>query len=516
MRFSASVDLANPTFNTFNTVNTNDYLQNTTTSTVSLDKRWLGTPFSMAASAYQSQNNITKDFTLSLPKVSFTMSRVFPFKSKNRVGKERWYEKIGTNYAGATEAQVRANYTALDTGSQQFGDRIRTGMQHSFGISTNERVLKHLSLSPSVNYVSKWYPSKLDYRYDDSNRLVTDTLSGFSTTHEFNASIDLSTKLYGTVYYKRGKIKAIRHMMTPSVGFSFRPDYSNEMWGSFQRVADTAGVEQVLSRYNGYLYGGQSAGKSGLVNFALGNNFEMKMRSDKDSTGERKVKLLDRLNFSTNYNMAAKQFQWSNLNLVAQSSILKNKVGLTYQGTFDFYGYDPILKTRVNKSALDVNGKLMRMVNSNFSVNMKWQGNLGGERKKVENKSALGINDEYVNYYKVEDYMAFKMPWNISVSYNYQLRKQDLTTRVGTHAIGLNAGFDPTPNWHILVNTGYDLVAKEITYSQLNIVRDLHCWEMRISWVPFGFNQSYMIGVNIKASSFKDAKLERRRNQGDF
>ncbi len=516
LRFSASVDLANPTFNKYNTTSTNDYLQNTTTSTVSLDKKWLGTPFSMAASAYQSQNNITKDFTLSLPKVAFNMSRVFPFQRQNAVGSKRWYEKIGTNYSAATEAQVRANYDSLAADVQTFSNSLRTGMQHTIGVSTSERVLKFFSLNPSVNYVSKWYPSKLNYAYNDSNDLIVDTISGFAMTNEFNASIDLSTKVYGTFNYRRGKIKAIRHMMTPTVGFSYRPDYSTEFWGSYQTVTDTAGKEQTLSRYNSYLYGGSSSGKSGLINFNLGNNLEMKVRSDKDSTGERKVKLLDRLNFSTNYNMAATQYQWSNLNMTAQSSILKNKVSLTYIGVFDFYGFDPVTKKRVNKSAYEVNKKLMRNTSSNFSVGMGWQGNLGGERKKKENASALGLDDEDPDYYKMADYMDFSMPWNIKINYNYQLTKNTLDAVVSTHAITVNAGFDPTANWHAIIGTGYDLVSKEITYTQLNIVRDLHCWELKIMWVPFGFNQSYMIGVNIKANSFKDAKLERKRGQGNY
>ena len=516
LRFGASVDLTNPTFNKYNTVNSGEYLQNTTTSSISLDKRWLGTPFSMAASANHSQNNISKNFTLSLPKVAFTMSRINPFERRNGVGKKRWYEKIGTNYTGATEAQLRGNYDSLSNGSEQFNNILRTGMQHNVGVSTSERVFTYFSINPSVQYTSKWYRSKLDYQYNDDNQLLVDTISGFALTNEFSASVDLSTKLYGTFNYRKGKIKAIRHMMTPTIGMSYRPDYSDDFWGSYQHLTDTSGKEVVISRFNGYLYGGNSAGKSGLITMSLGNNLEMKVRSDKDSTGERKVKILDRLNFNTNYNMAATEFNWSNLGVVAQSSVLKNKVQLSYQGVFDFYGYDPTLKKRVNKSAYEVNNKIVRNTSSTFSVNMKWQGNLGVERKKKENKSVLGIEDGDINYYSVTELMDFSMPWNFSINYNYQLSKSTLDAVVTTHAIGFNAGFDPTPNWHILVNSGFDIVEKEITYTQLNIVRDLHCWELRLMWVPFGFNQSYMVGINIKASSFKDAKLERRRNQGDF
>ena len=516
LRFSASVDLANPTFNRYNTYTSNDYLQNTTASSVSLNKVWLGTPLSLSASANHSQNNITKDFNLSLPKVSFNMSRVFPFQRKNRVGSKKWFERIGTNYSANTEMQFRGNYDSIS--SDVYGlDRVfRTGMQHNVNISTNEKLFNHITLSPSIGYVSKWYPSKLNYYYNDSNELVTDTVRGFALTNEFNASASLSTKVYGTFTYRRGKIKAIRHMMTPSVGLSYRPDYSDPFWGSYQTVTDTAGNSQTYSRFNGFLYGGSSSGTSGSINMQLNNNFEMKVKSSKDSTGERKVKLLDRLNFGTSYNMAAEQFNWNNLSVVAQSSILKNKVQLTYQGSYDFYGYDPILKRRVNRSAYEVNKQLLRNVNSNISVNMRWSGTLGPEIEKKKNASQLGIEDDDLNYYKVEDYMNFSMPWQINLQYNFQWSKPTLESVISTHAIGVQAQFDPPQNWHVRVESGYDIVARDITYTRMELVRDLHCWEMRIQWVPFGFNKSYMIGINIKASSFKDAKLERRRNQGDF
>ena len=516
LTFSASVDLANPTFNKFNTNNPGDYLQNTTTSSVSMDKRWIGTPFSLTASAYHTQNNIDKDFSLSLPKMAFTMQRIFPFEQKNRVGKARWYERVGVNYAAATEARITSNYDSISKGVETINQRLQTGMSHNFNVSTNERLFKFFSFSPSARFTSRWYPSRKNYSYQGNDSLVTDTLSGFSTVNTFSASANLSTKVYGTFFYKKGRIRAIRHMMTPQVGFSYSPDFSTEFWGVYQQLEDSTGTRQYFDRYNGYLYGSAGRGVNGSVTMQLGNNLEAKVRSDKDSTGERKIKILDRLNFGTSYNIAAKEFNWAPLNVVAQSSVLNNKVQLTYQGVFDFYGYDPELKKRVNRSAREVNGMLARNTSSNFSVNMRWQGNLGAERKKKQSSSPLGLEDDEMNYYGLTDYMDFSMPWSIGLQYNYQLSKPNLESRVGTHAIGLDLQLDPTPNWHLIVTTGYDLVDQEITYTNINIVRDLHCWELRINWVPFGFQQSYMIGINIKASSFRDAKLERRRNLGDF
>lgn len=516
LTFSASVDLANPTFNRFNTNSPNDFLQNTTTSSISMDKRWLGTPFSLTASAYHTQNNINKNFSLSLPKMAFTMQRIFPFEQKNRVGKAKWYERIGVNYAAATEARLATNYDSLRVGAERISQQLQTGMNHNINVSTNERLFKFFSFSPSARFTSRWYPSKHTYSYQGNDSLVTDTVSGFSMVNTFSASANVSTKVYGTFFFKKGKIRAIRHMMTPQVGFSYSPDFSNEFWGVYQQLEDSTGTTQYFDRFNGYLYGSAGRGVNGSVNMQLGNNLEAKIRSSKDSTGERKIKILDRLNFGTSYNMAAKEFNWAPLNVVAQSSVLKNKVQLTYQGVYDFYGFDTTQNKRVNISAREINGVLARNTSSNFSVNMRWQGNLGAERKKQNSSSPLGLEEDDINYYSVSNYMDFSMPWSIGLQYNYQISNTNLQSRIGTHALGVDVQFDPTPNWHLIVTTGYDLVRQEITYTNLNIVRDLHCWELRINWVPFGFQQSYMIGINIKANSFKDAKLERRRNLGDF
>jgi lipopolysaccharide assembly outer membrane protein LptD (OstA) len=516
LNFSASVDLANPTFNQFNTTTTNDFLQNTTTSAISLDKRWLGTPLSLTASMNQTQNNNTKDFSISLPKMAFTMQRIMPFANKNRVGSSKWYERIGIAYAAATEARVTSNYDSLSKGVETFSSQLQTGISNNVSIGTNERVLKFFSLNPAINVVSRWYPNRQEFSYRDDGSLKTDTVSGFSMVNTMNASVALSTKAFGTFLFKKGRIKAIRHMVTPSFGLNYSPDYSNPIFNVFQQLVDSTGTTQFYNRFDGYLFGTAGQGVQGNITMGLNNNLEAKVRSDKDSTGERKIKLLERLNINTSYNMAASAFNWAPLNIQAQSSILKNKVQLTYQSIFDFYGYDPVIKKRVNVSAKDVNGVWARNTSSNFSVNTRWSGILGTERKKTESASVLGLEEENPNFLKLDSYMDFSMAWSVSMRYNFQISKPDLTKQISTHALGVNLTLDPTPNWHLVVETGYDLVRQQVTFTTFGIVRDLHCWELRLNWVPFGFQQSYMIGLNIKASSFKDAKLERRRNLGDF
>lgn len=515
--FTASVDLANPGFNKYNAQNdTRSYLQNTTTSSISTSKRWLGTPFSLNASANHSQNNNTKDFSLGLPKVSFTMTRIYPFQRKNAVGAQRWYEKIGMQYSTLAEANLNSNYDTLALEKTSLNSQIKTGMQHNIAMSTSTQILKNLTFSPSINYGSKWYASKKEYSYDANNVLQTDTVSGFNTVNTIAASAQITTKIYGLFLFKKGPVKAIRHMITPNVNLSYQPDYTRSFWGQYQIFTDTAGNQVLLDRNASYLYGGSNGTGSGNVGIQLGNNLEMKVRSKNDTTGERKVKILDRLNFSTNYNIAAEQFNWSNLGVTAQSSLLKNKLQVSYQGSYDFYGYDPILKKRINKSAWEVNKKLLRNVNSTFTIGTNWGGTFGKGTVAETTTSTLGIEEDDPNWFTIKEYMPVNVPWSVGLNYNLSFTAPGVITNVSTHALSANFTINPTPNWSLVASTGYDLVAKEITYTQFNIVRDLHCWEMRISWIPFGFNQSYMIGLNIKASSFRDAKLERRRNIGDF
>lgn len=517
LTFSASVDLQNPSFNRYNAMNdANAFLQNTTNSNINLSKRWLGSPFTLNVSANQTQNNITRDFSASLPRASLNMTRIFPFERKQMIGSRKWYERIGMNYQGQTEARINANWDSLAVGSQNLQRALQTGFSNNISISTNEQLFGKVTFSPSFNLRNKIYGSYLNYSFDELWKVQRDTVRGFSAVNDFDMSAAFTTKIYGMFTYRRGKIKAIRHMVTPQINFRYQPDFRRPFWGNYQSLVDSSGNEIFFDRNQGFLFGGSSGASSGNIGFLLGNNIEMKVRSDKDSTGERKIKIIDRLNFNTSYNIAAEQFNWAPISVVANTTVYKNKINLTYQGILDMYGFDPVLRRRVNRSAWEVNGVLVRNTNSNFTVGTGFNGTLGGERKAGMGTNSLGIEDDDPDWYAIEKYMAVSVPWSFNINYNLLFTRPALETTLATHAITMDISVRPTAKWSFTAATGYDLVSQQITYTTLNVVRDLHCWEMRISWVPFGFNQMYMIGLNIKASSFKDAKLERRRNQGDF
>jgi lipopolysaccharide assembly outer membrane protein LptD (OstA) len=517
LRFNAYVNFATSNFNRLNTKDPNDYLQSTMTSSISLDKTWLGTPWSMTVGANHSQNNQNGTLDISLPKLSVNMRRVMPFARKKKVGDQAWYERVGVTYNMQGESQFSGELSDFDT-INDVTRGLRYGLQHSVGISTNEKIFKHFSISPSFSYVNRFYPSKLNRTFnEDSNRVEVDTIHGFNMVQNFSVSANLATKIYGMFNYKRGKVKAIRHVMTPGVNFSFAPDFGTESWGYYQTVqTDTSGTTQSFSRYasqdGSYLYGAPGQGNNGSVTFSLLNVLEGKARTN-DSIGEKKFKILDRLNFGTSYRLNQKEFAWSLLNIQAATALFKNKLNLTYQGQFDFYGLDTA-GNRVNRSALEVNNKLLFNKRNNFSASITLKGK--SERKSDVRKSATGLTDGDPNYFALDDYMDFVFPWSVTLGYNFLNVNTGWDKNVSTHSIKADFTVNPTPNWSLVASTGYDLLTNEITYTRFLIQRDLHCWELFLDWVPFGFNQSYNIGIRIKASQFKDVKYNQQRGIGDF
>lgn len=515
LRFNANVNFATFNYNRFNTKSANEYLQSTMASSISLDKNWQGTPWSMTVSANHNQNSRSGDLELSLPKLAVNMSRVMPFEKKRRVGSQSWYERIGIVYGLTGENRFNGNITDFDT-IEEVTSALRYGLRHTVGLSTNEKVLKYFSFSPSFNYNARWYPSRLNHSFNpDSNTVETDTLYGFSMVQDFNVSANLSTKFYGLFNFKKGSIKAIRHVMTPQVNFSFRPDFGEEQWDYYQSIVDTNGNENVYDRYQGYLYGNAGYGSRGSVGLSLNNILEGKALSKKDSSGLKKFSILDRLNFTTAYNIAATEFSWNPIGVTASTKFFNKKMNIQYQGTFDPYGRDTS-GARVNQAALDVNNKLVWNTRNNFSVDYAIKGKAESKAEDKEGGSGIGLTEGDRNYYKLDSYLNYRMNWSLNLRYTYQSNLSMLNTRVSSHTIGARLNFDPTVNWHVNVNTGWDLLKGNLSYTTLELARDLHCWELYLTWVPFGFNQSYNIGIRIKASQFQDLKYEQYKGIGDF
>lgn len=533
LRFSSSVNLASQRYFQNNNTDLNNYLTNTLRSTINLTKTWTGTPYTLNVTAAHTQNNKTEEVDITLPQLTFTMTRINPFEKKNRVGSKKWYERIGINYTGNVEATAKTSIDGLSNLNNLINNQTQMGVRHIVGIATNEKVMKHFVLTPAITYNERWYPSRLNYRYDDSTKTaVADTIREFSAVRDVSLSAGLSTNVYGQFNFN-GKFKAMRHVMTPTVTFSYSPDYADPFFGYYQTVqTDSLGNTSDLNRYTGYIYGSPGAGLNGVVNFNLKNTLEAKIGSNRDSTGVRKIKILDRFSFQTSYSMSVSQFNWAPLSISATSTVLGNNFTVNYTGNFDFYGIERD-GTRVNKSAFEVNGVLLRHTNSVFNLRWDLKGKARGSGSRRDDEvaeeggqtsqpaNALGLEEGNYNYYNLDSYMDFNAPWAIGLGYSVNLRDyfstlEDQFVTDVIQTLDVTASFEPTPNWVLGIQSGWDFVANDFSFTRVNLARDLHCWQLTVSWVPFGFQQSYTFGLGIKANLFKDVKYERNRNVGDF
>ncbi len=533
-RFNANVNIASATFYQVTSTNPEDILTNQLASSVSINKSWPGKPFNLSVSARHNQNNATKALSFTLPQATFSVNRLFPFKRQVSVGKKKWFEEIGITYTANTANEIRTTLDSDIFNKKTLLDDARNGISHSIPISANYKIFKNFVLNPSITYKERWYFKRQDFRFVDSiNNVTSDTSNGFFANRDFQAQVNVSTKVYGTFAFK-GYLKALRHVMTPTVGLSYKPDFSDDFWGYYQSVqSDTLGNFDSYDRYGSQLYGSASAGKQGNVNFGLQNILEGKVKSSKDSSGEKKVKILERFSLNTSYNMAAEEFQWAPLGINATSTVFNGLVSLNFTSSYSFYGYDEELKTQINESSWSSNGSLLRPLREGLASGINLNANTfkkkgekkkkkGGKKKAVENDgeeedkpASVGITEGDPDYYNPKTRFDFKPTWNLRLNYTLSKNYKGLTSTISQ---GLRASGDVqlSENWKFNFTTGYDFENKDFTVTSFNFFRQLHCWEMQCAWIPFGFQQSYTLTIRVNSSVLSDLKYERRRGVGDF
>lgn len=538
--------------------------ENTKSSSVSFTKRFSSIP-SLNISGSMLINQRTKDSTinLTLPNVSISYSRFYPLKRKNPVGKERWYEKISMSYSGTLANSIDTKEDKLLSSS--FTRDWKNGMKHSVPISANFNVLKYINISPSINYTERWYLRSVEKSWDMANQKeLNDTTDGFYRVFDFNMGVSASTKLYA--FYEPlksifgDKVDRIRHVITPNIGFSYTPDFGDPLWGYYDSYIKTVATsdptvfnesEVRYSRFAGSLYGTPGTGKSGSINFSLGNNVEMKIKNKNDTTATeafKKISLIDNLSFSGSYNLAADSMQWSMFSASLRLKITKN-YSLSLSTSFDPYMYalnssgNPV---RVNKLRWE-HGQFPRFQGTGTSFaytfnndtfkklfgkkDQEAQGNQPdgtspeGESDRPENEmpqqgnmNPQGKNstDKEVVEADPDGYEKIAIPW--SFSFNYSVRYMNSTFNKEkmeydmkfTHNLGLNGNISLTSNWKISASSSYDFTVKEFTSVSVSVNRSLHCWSMSASFVPFGRYKSYNFHIGVNASMLADLKYDKR------
>lgn len=519
-RFTSKVDLATGGYYKNTSTDPSSFLKNDLSSSISATKTFLGTPFVVSMAARHRQNNQKKTLTLNLPEVNVSMARIQPFKSAGSSKIPMWIQGIGLNYQWNARNETRGTTDQwLEPSSLFAEDNVNWGAQHSSSLSTNAKVARFITLSPSASFSERWYPSRLNYLYDEPSQTVrVDTVKGFFASRDFSANASLSTTVYGLFQFSKGPIAAIRHVIYPSIGLRISPDFTDPYWGSYQSVqTDSTGKTQLFSRFSGanYLYGTAAEGGGSSVGFRLRQVIEGKWRPQ-DSAEAKKFPILEDVSMEAQFNPSAEVFRWSTFRTRASTSFLKNTVRMSYQGEFDPYGMDS-LGVRQNISAWEYNHLLVRPMTQSFSTDFRWRGGSSKGRPTAPLNEAGLERDLFMDPYGINDFYTLHAPWTVSGSYTYRYSPAvGLSPAKTTQAIRFDAAIEPTANWRMALSSGYDLMERRVTMTSVDVTRTIHCWDLRIRWVPFGYNRSYVIGLGAKAPLFRDLKVERRRGRGDY
>lgn len=518
-RFSANVNLQSRNYNK-NTTNRNDYFNSTTTSSVNFSTK-LGSYFNLSASARESYNTQTGLMNIKLPSVSLSSITIYPLRRSNPVGGYRWWENISLSYVMNAENNITAADSELFT--RQTLDAMQYGIQHSIPISSSVKVLKFFTWTNSLTYNERWHWSTIERTFDAvNNKVVTDTNLGFRSNRDFNISSSLTTRIYGMFQFKHGPMKALRHVVNPSVAFSYRPDFGAASLGWWKEYTDNNGTVHRYSIFQNSLYGGPADGMSGALRFSVGNNLEMKWQNPFDTTAEvKKIPLIENLTLSMSYDFAKDSLNLSPLSVSGRTSLFRSLV-LNYSGSFSPYVIDTLGRLH-NEFLWQKERRLFRTDNSTWSAQLSLSLNnntFKSDVPKGEGRPTTTILQTPYNYSPVlmtGGYYDFSVPWNLSINYTFsyvntfvarEMEMQSQTIR----SINLSGNVSLTKTWRIAATTGYDFVNKGWSYTTVDIYRDLHCWEMRFSWVPFGYYRSWFFQINIKADALKDVKYEKRQS----
>ena len=521
VNFNANVNVQSGTFFTNQSYNTNQILQNQFQSNITFTKSWAGKPYNLTLSATHNQNTATKQVNVTLPDASFFVNARTPFARKNPIGSARWYEKITVGYTVNSLNRITFYDTSFELSKIQLSD-FQNGLRHNIPISANYSILRFVTLSFNVGYNEYWNTLRSQRAYNDATKKV-DTFNkrGFAASRDFNGGFTLNTQIYGMKMFKKGAIKGFRHTIRPSLGLNYRPDFAKDPFNYYyQARLDSSQRLTYLSPYEQSIIGLPPQGRNGSVSFGLNNNLQMKVRNGKDTlTGFKNIVLLDAFDFNTSYNLAADSFNWDFYRFSARTNIA-NKLNINASANFDPYQYDYVAMRRTPRTTQATGNGLARLTNAQIGFGTSFRSK---EKKSSKNAEAAKDNEDFRSlmrnsgYY---NYVDFNIPWTVNITYAFNLERRPSAfsksdSSVVTQTINLNGDINFTSRWKVAVATGYNIVEKQITFSSIDIYRDLHCWEMRLGLIPFGFRKSFNFSLNVKAQVLQDLKLTRRRDFRD-
>ena len=518
-RFSASVNLGSSKYfrESLNEVNSTDFLTNTLSSSVSYYRKFVGTPFNLNATATHSQNTNTQKITMTLPSLQVNMDRIYPFAGRSGV-KKNALQKIGFNYS--MKGDYRINTVDSLFFKPEMFKTAKAGVQHTTSANTNMKFLKYFTLSPSANYKEVWNFDYTNRVYDPTTQTaVKDTLRGFKSFREYNVGLSLSTNIYGVFNFKKGRLKSIRHTLRPSITYGYRPDFANNYNQQVQQSSDPTDILTYSPFENG-IYGKPSSGLSNSIGISINNVLEAKVAS-KDSTNveDEKIMLLNNLNFSTSYNIAADSLRWSPVSMTGGTRFFKDKLSLNFGATFDPYQVDSG-GNRINK----FNKNILRLTTANVSANISLSSKDFEKKDKKSNNSNQtsqnqfgDTNNSSINQNKkgnnIKETKLYKasIPWSINLTYAVNYTDNGFNSSgIGSNTLMFNGNLELSPKWKVRYSSGYDFKNKGFSYTRLGFTRDLDSWNFSFDWSPFGNNKSYFFRIGVNSGMLNDLKWDKR------
>ena len=515
--FSANVNLVSSKFNQY-TTNVSDYFNNTTTSSIAFSTRF-GSAWSFTANLGESYNINSGAISLDLPSMTLSSIQFYPFRKKKSSGKRKWYEDISFSYR-ANLINTIDTYDSLLTSSDLIKN-FRNGIMHSIPISSNVKILKHLNWTNSISYTERWYTNSISKTYNPETDLIDkDTIYGFIANRNANFTSSINTRLYGMFTFKKGFIKAVRHVINPSISFNYTPDFSEPSLGFYDFYTDKEGKRVYYSKTENGVFGSPPQGASGVISFSLGNNLEMKVPDKNDTVeGMRKIVLLEAFNISSGYDLARDSVNWQPLRLTARTTLFK-KLLINFSAAYTPYvlNENGVL---TNELLWHKEGRLFQKQNSQWTLNMSWNLNSKADHNQTTGDYHSPTEMQYSPFSNpneiLSDHVDFSIPWNLTLGVNYSRLSSYIVSIAGyqtnqSATLTARGDLNLTEKWKIGFSSGYDFINKDFTYTSIDFYRDLHCWEMRMNWIPFGPRQGWNFSISVKAPMLQDLKYEKRND----
>jgi len=536
--FSANVNIVSNSAKSGSYLSTNSYnptniISNQMNSSISFSKSMKNGMYNFTSSAGLTQNLTTHDINVSLPNVNFSTSTFYPFKSKYKPVADKWYENITANYS----TQFRNEFASKDTllfvnrSATEFNNFYdstgRFGVMHTLPVQTSFKVMKYFTLSARVTMNDYWYFQTIRRELDTTDKgnpkLVTRTVNGFQNAFTYLPSLSLNTKYYGMKLFKSGPISAIRHVVSPTVGLSYSPDFSDPKYGYYRTHTDVYGVVQKYTIFERGIFGYPGAGKQGNLDFGVDNNLEVKIWKGKDTARkEEKITLLESFRIGGAYNFFADSLKLSMLSISARTRLFKN-ISINTSSLLDPYvnvtdnvnGYNYLRRINTLYFVQDKSLGIIKSANVGLSASFN-QDFLKG--KSTTDKHGYEGEKKYINDFPSE-YLDFNIPWTLTLNYTVGYDKYaTLNNPAGSNIIQTlyySGDFNLTKKWKIAYMSGYDIKNMQPTITSINITRDLHCWEFKFDWIPFGPRQSFLFTIHAKSSVLQDLKQTKRREWYD-